>query len=205
MEQFNFFNKIVKDSAKQLPAMKYAVGIVGLLAILAIIGLIKVSFQVAAIGIIVLIMLMVFLLIFAKLTTSSSAVFHYPKLLLLWSSAILAILTVILIFTSAFFSYPINLNSLAEKKQTEVSSAKKSLHIEGRVIDDNTNQDLPGVKVQWVNEIQYTDSRGNFNIELKDTTNKRESKVMFSLKGYKDQYFKIRESNENLRISLIKQ
>ena len=100
---------ILKESIKHVPSLKYAYGIVGIAAAIAIVvGLLK-DTKIAIFGPIIMLALMTVLVVFAKLTKASKKTFQIPIKVLIWFSLVLTMTTAVLLFTSAFFRWPMNL------------------------------------------------------------------------------------------------
>ena len=103
--------KILNEARKNVPALKYAFGALGLLAVLAIVVSIwKLDLRVAVFGPIILIGVMTILLVFAKLSTLSESDFQLPALILLWFTLIVAMGAILLLGSSVFFSWPLDLS-----------------------------------------------------------------------------------------------
>jgi len=100
---------ILKQAVRAVPAVKYALGVAGIVAVIAIVKLFGLSFGVAALGAVVMLVLMAALVIFAKLSALGSADFRLPALVFAWFSLLLLIGSSLLLFTSTFFGKPLNL------------------------------------------------------------------------------------------------
>lgn len=103
--------KVIKEARKNVPALKYAFGVLGLLAVLAItVGIWKLDLRVAVFGPIILIGVMTILVVFAKLSTLPGSAFQIPALILLWFTLIVTMGAILLLGTSVFFSWPLDLS-----------------------------------------------------------------------------------------------
>jgi hypothetical protein len=111
--------ELLKNAIAAVPAMKYALGVVGLIAVIAIVSAFKIDYRVAVFGAIIIIFLMVILLIFAKLSGYTSRFFAAPALVFTWFSLILLIAISVALFTSVFFQKPINLQSWIQPRATQ--------------------------------------------------------------------------------------
>jgi hypothetical protein len=100
---------ILRDALKAVPELKWALGVAGMVAIIAIakVGW-KVDPMIAALGTVVMFVLMVVLVIFARLSTATTIEFRWAILVFMWASLCLTIAAASLLFTSAFFSWPLN-------------------------------------------------------------------------------------------------
>ena len=103
--------RILKDAIKQVPALKYALGIVGIVSAISIISTLVTDFRVAVFGTLIMILLMIFLVIFAKLTTIQTGEIRIIILVLMWFSLFLIIATSSCLFTSVFFKWPVDLQN----------------------------------------------------------------------------------------------
>lgn len=82
---------ILHESIKAVPAVKYALGVAGIASVIAIIRSLKIDFNIAALGIIVMLVLMTILVIFARLTKLAPADLRLPALVLTWSALLFMI------------------------------------------------------------------------------------------------------------------
>src|SRR5262245_59934967 len=94
--------KIIRESIKAVPAMKYALAVAGILAVVALVGAFKVSPQMAVFGGVVTLVLMVAMVVFARLTTTAPRHFILPVQVMMWAFLIVTVATACLLFTSAF-------------------------------------------------------------------------------------------------------
>jgi len=104
--------QILRDAIKAVPAVKYALGVVGVVAAVAVVGSFRIGYGVAVFGAVVVFVLMVLLLVFAKLTQTDSRYFTTPAVVLMWTFLLLTIATAALLFTSVFFNKPLDLTWL---------------------------------------------------------------------------------------------
>ncbi len=102
---------LLQEAVRAVPAVKYALGIAGILAVLAIAKGFGLDPAFAIGGTIVMLALMVVLLIFARLSASAKASQHFvlPALFLMWGFLALVLASAGLLFSSAFFGRPIDL------------------------------------------------------------------------------------------------
>lgn len=97
---------ILKDSIRVVPAMKYALAVLGLVAIVAIVTLWRVRYDVAVFGTVVILGLMVPVLVFAKLTKVAPKHFLGPARVFMWAFVMLTIVAGTCLFTAAAFRQP---------------------------------------------------------------------------------------------------
>lgn len=101
----------LKEAIKAVPAVKYALGVGGVVSIIAIVGSFGISYRVAVIGFPVILILMALLVVFARLAVANPHHFLGPLIFLTWFSMLAMVATVTLIFTSVFFRWPLDLQS----------------------------------------------------------------------------------------------
>jgi hypothetical protein len=99
---------LLRESVRAVPAVRYALGVAGLLAVVAIAGAIGLTPTVAVFGTLIVLVLMIVLLLFARLTTTAPRHFLRPVLVLMWGSLALLLATAALLFTSVFFHQPLD-------------------------------------------------------------------------------------------------
>ena len=100
---------LVYDAIRAVPAVKYALGIGGIVWVIAAVAALNVDYRVAVFGSVIMIVLMVLLLVFAKLAGTASTVFILPMTVLVWFSILLTTVSALLLATSIFFRWPLDL------------------------------------------------------------------------------------------------
>lgn len=101
----------LREAIKAVPAVKYALGVGGVVSVIAILGSFGISNRVAVIGFPIILISMVLLVLFAKLAADNPQHFLVPVTVLTWFSIIAMIATVVLVFTGVFFKWPLDLHS----------------------------------------------------------------------------------------------
>ena len=102
---------VLRLSVSKVPALKYALGVAGLLAVVAISKVFSLDPSLAVAGTVVTLLLMTSLVVFAKLSTTASRHFLLPVQVLMWAAMVLLVATGALLFTSAFFHWPTRFRS----------------------------------------------------------------------------------------------
>jgi hypothetical protein len=97
---------VFQAAMKAVPALKYALAVLGLVSAVALIKGFGIGYDVAVFGTIIMMVLMVALVVFASLTKVKTPQIRIASHILMWSFLVLTILTAVLLFTSAFFDYP---------------------------------------------------------------------------------------------------
>jgi hypothetical protein len=101
--------KVLNEAIKAVPAVKYALGIGGVIAVIAIIKGFGIDYKVAGFGAVIMLVLMTMLVIFAKLTAKPDSDFHLPAVIFTWFALVLTMATAVLLFTSVFLGKPLDL------------------------------------------------------------------------------------------------
>lgn len=107
---------VLRESIKAIPAVKYALGIAGIVSVIAIVKSFNIDFRVAVVGTIVMLLFMVLLVIFAKVAKLASPDFRLPALVFTWFALFFLIAIAVLMFCSAFFNWPVNPMVLVDNK-----------------------------------------------------------------------------------------
>jgi hypothetical protein len=103
---------VLQVAVKAVPALRYALGVLGIVSVLAIIKSFEIDYRVATFGALIMLVLMVALVVFAALTKVKSAQIRIAALVMMWCFLIITILSAMLLCTSAFFNYPRPLTQL---------------------------------------------------------------------------------------------
>jgi HEAT repeat protein len=104
--------KVLKESIKAVPAMKYALAVAGIMAVVGLVSAFRLSPQTAVFGAVIVLVLMVAMVIFARLAATGPKHFVLPVLVMLWSFLALVVATASLLFSCAFFQWPKAINDL---------------------------------------------------------------------------------------------
>jgi energy-coupling factor transporter transmembrane protein EcfT len=115
---------ILKQAIKAVPAVKYALGVGGIVAVIAIVSSFGISANAAIFGTIIMLVLMVVLVVFASLVRKQGTPGSLPALVFTWFSLLLFMATAVLLFTSAFWAKPLDLKTFtsSSKPNPETSS-----------------------------------------------------------------------------------
>lgn len=100
---------VIREAMKAVPAIKWALGVGGLLATIALVYTFKLDARVAFVGLIVLLVFMGVLVIFARASTLASGVIAWPALVFAWFTLVMFMATSVSLFTSVFFRAPLDL------------------------------------------------------------------------------------------------
>ncbi len=99
----------LREAIQAVPAVKYALGVGGVVAVIAIVAGFGISYRVAVVGFPIVLVMMVLLLIFAKLAGAKPQYFLAPFVILTCASIVIMVCTILLIFTGVFFGWPLDL------------------------------------------------------------------------------------------------
>ena len=105
-------SSILKQAINAVPAVKYALGVGGIIAVIAIVRGFGIDFRVALWGTVVMLVLMTVLLVFAKASSRPQSAFKGPAFILTWFSLVLFMATATALFLSVFFGKPLDLRTL---------------------------------------------------------------------------------------------
>ncbi len=176
---------VLRTATKAVPALKYAVGVSGLIAIVAIVRQFGLSPQSAALGSVVVLVLMVGVFVFARLSAFTGRKVYIPAMMLLYSFTLLVILVASFLFTSAFMDWPKPLGQLFSGERTE---PKKPVIAYRRTFYESFNPGsvsgdiwLIGTKDTWTGSLQngsyILDHSSNETPVLRIRTSYREEKT----------------------------
>jgi hypothetical protein len=104
-------SSFVREAIKAVPAVKYAVGIGGIVAVVAIVESFRISYLIATFGAVVMLVLMTVLVVFAGLAGQGQKNLKLPMLVFTWFSILLAMATALALFGSVFGGWPIDLRN----------------------------------------------------------------------------------------------
>jgi hypothetical protein len=116
---------ILREAIRAVPAVRYALGVAGIVAAIAIVSLFRIDLRVAGFGIIVMLVFMAVLVLFARLATASDRSFAQAGRFFLWSSLVLFTSVAALLVTSIFFSWPRDLGPWLGIVQLKGNTEKK--------------------------------------------------------------------------------
>lgn len=141
---------ILKDAIKAVPAVKYALGVAGVISAVAIVAAFRLDPGVAVLGTVLMLVLMTVLVVFAKLSALKASALFRPAMALTWFSLILLMATSTVMFTSVFFRWPLDLSSWLS------ASANVSPAGPASMLDPRLDDPVP---------IQTLDAQGEFYME----------------------------------------
>lgn len=97
---------ILRESVQLVPAMRYALAVLGLIAVVAIAAAWRIDFKVAVFGALIIFGLMIPVLVFARMTTLPAGRFVAPAMVLMWVFVILTSIAGVFLLSAAAFRYP---------------------------------------------------------------------------------------------------
>ncbi len=129
---------ILKQATKEVPAVKYATGLVGVAATAAIIaGIVKGYSSVSILAVAFLILGMVVLYLFAMLARSTTKSTHYAGLALMWAVVLLVIIFMGFTTTAVAFDWPCNWAAILQLHDACRVEPPTSVHQGWTVTDSN--------------------------------------------------------------------
>lgn len=106
----NALLKIIKESIKEIPSLKYAFGVLALVSIVAIVASLQLDYRIAIFGVLFVLLMSTVVLIFSKLSRLDGGHFRTPAIFFLWFSLAVSIVLPTLLISSIFFKYPLDLS-----------------------------------------------------------------------------------------------
>lgn len=103
--------EFLREAVRAVPAVKYALGIGGVVAAIAIIYSFKIDPRVAFVGTVVMLVLMGVLVVFARMSSLPGYRLAGPALVFTWFVLLLFMATSGSLFSSVFFQKPLDLSS----------------------------------------------------------------------------------------------
>jgi PDZ domain len=101
---------VVREAIRAVPAVKYALGIAGIVSAIAIVtGGFRIDLRIAVFGTVIMFVLMTVLVLFARLSTTPHHALGVAVIVLAWFSLLLTMLTATVLFASVFFHWPLDL------------------------------------------------------------------------------------------------
>src|ERR1700730_7620151 len=97
---------VLRSAIRAVPAVRYALGIAGIISVIALIEAFHLDLAIAAFGTVVMLVFMTTLVIFARLSKFGSLPLQRPALVFTWFSLLLTMAAAFLLFTSVFFGTP---------------------------------------------------------------------------------------------------
>jgi hypothetical protein len=121
--------KILQNAIKEIPALKWALGVAGVASVVAIVAGFQLDIRIAVFGTMLVIGLMFVLVVFSAIAThTKSSELRPVALFAAWSFMVLLVTSSFLLMTSYFFSYPRPLESYLPKPP-EPPSVELSMEI----------------------------------------------------------------------------
>lgn len=115
--------EVLKLAIKAVPAVKYALGVGGIVAVIVIIIGFKVDLRIAVFGTVIMLVLMTAVVAFAHLTKESGSAFRTPALIFMWFSVFLTMASALAVFLSIFAGWPLDWRSLVAAQNPNKSTA----------------------------------------------------------------------------------
>ena len=203
--------EVLRVAIKAVPAVKYALGVAGVMAALAIGRAFFSSTHVALIGALSMLGLMVLLLVFSAASKLGPRFLQLPALVLTWAILIIFVLCASLTVTSAFFEWPKPLPDLIganfrfqqqNTNQKSILSSSVSGIVFGPSGDPLGDVTVTGASEKGKQVITKTDSGGAFQVSLPGS---HSISLEFKKPGYTSKFFRNLEAGSNSRVSLDKE
>jgi hypothetical protein len=123
---------LLKEAIRKVPATKYALAVGGIIAVIAIIvGGFGLNLWIAALGAVVMLVLMTVFVVFASLAVQERDAFRNPIAVFTWFCLLLIMATASVVFSSAFWRWPLDFGLLSSDSP-KTSLLKKISDLEQR-------------------------------------------------------------------------
>jgi hypothetical protein len=109
--------EVLREAIRAVPAVKYALGIAGIIAVIAIVKGFNLDFRIAGFGTIIMLLLMTVLVVFARLTKTAPGPFVVPVAIFTWFAISMTMTVATLLLTSVFWQKPVDLQDWIVKKR----------------------------------------------------------------------------------------
>jgi hypothetical protein len=119
---------VLREATRAVPAVKWALGVGGVFAGVALIYTFKINPRAAFVGLILMFLFMGVLVIFARASTLRSGVTIWPAMIFTWFVLIMFMATSISLFSSVFFSRPLDLQYWLTGSTAAVPETTKQVH-----------------------------------------------------------------------------
>jgi hypothetical protein len=115
--------KVLNEAIKAVPAVKYALGIGGVIAVIAIAKSFGIDYRVAVFGVVIMLVLMTMLVIFARLAAKRESDFHLQAVIFTWFALVLTMATAVMLFSSVFWGQPLDLRYKGEPPSSSTTAS----------------------------------------------------------------------------------
>lgn len=121
--------EFLREAIKAVPAVKYALGVGGIVATVAIIKTFKLDIGVAFVSVLVMLILMGVLVVFARMSTLSGAKLRLPALVLTWFVLLMFIIASGSLLSSVFFQRPLDLSEWIKPQPSKPVTADTQISL----------------------------------------------------------------------------
>lgn len=108
---------VLKQASRAVPAVKWALGIGGILAVVALVPAFHLNATFAFLGVVVTLILMGVLVLFARASSLPQNTTAGPALVFTWFVLVIFMATSVCLFSSVFFNMPISLQNWLTRQQ----------------------------------------------------------------------------------------
>jgi hypothetical protein len=135
---------VLRQAIVAVPAVKWALGVGGVLATVALVYTFNLNPRAAFIGLLLMFIFMGILVIFARASALRSGATYWPAMVFTWFVLIMFMATSASLFTSMFFSKPLDLQSWLTGTQANATAATVA------VVPRPEPPDIPNADSGWV-------------------------------------------------------
>lgn len=112
---------VVREAIKAVPAVRYALGVGGIIAVIALANEFRIDAVVAVVGVVVMFVLMGVLVLFARMSALVSKRLALPAMVLAWFTLLIFMVVATTIFLSVFIGWPRDLHRWIDPEQQSES------------------------------------------------------------------------------------
>lgn len=141
---------LLKNAIKAVPAVKYALGISGIVAVVALVGGFRIDYRVQVLGGLAVFLGMVVLVVFANAAGMPGSKMRLQAIVLTWFALSMLILSTFFLFSCVFFEWP---QSLAHWIKPNATFDKSSKEQDFKVLMAKIEDSFVTIYLDW-NEIK---------------------------------------------------
>jgi hypothetical protein len=171
--------KILREATRSLPAMRYALGVAGILSVVSLVGALRIDWRIGLFGTIIMLLLMSTLVIFARASTLAPKHLRTPAIVLIYAALVLVLSTAVALFTSVFWGYPLDLRLLLS-----ASSGRAVMSV--AVYDRETDKPIDNARVAVHSDDKELDAPTDHNgvVAFADLTSTDKAILVVRREGY---------------------
>jgi hypothetical protein len=140
---------VLNEAVKAVPAVRYALGVGGIVAVIALIYTFPINPRVAFVGVVAMFVFMGVLVVFAAASTLRDGAIVWPALVFTWFVLIMFMATAASLFSCVFFGKPLDLQDWLTGRPT-VAAVAPAQPNSPPAISRPSPPDIPNADSGWV-------------------------------------------------------